>query len=92
MKCPHCSKTIPRKVIVAESGRIGGKITARRGPEYFRQLQAMRKTRAGGRSRKMAKIYNTLFVANTVDHPHAREEWEAKIKALKQGDRPVSFK
>ena len=32
-----------------EMGRKGGKKTAERGPEYFRQLAAMRKTRAGGR-------------------------------------------
>ena len=54
MKCPHCGKTIPEKLIVAESGRIGGKKTAKRGPEYFRQLQAKRKTKAGGRPPKLA--------------------------------------
>jgi hypothetical protein len=52
MKCPHCGKTIPRNVIVQESGRIGGKKIAKRGPEYFRQLQAKRKTKAGGRPPK----------------------------------------
>jgi hypothetical protein len=55
MKCPHCGKNIPKSVIVAESGRIGGKRTlANRGPEYFAQIQAMRKTRAGGRPKKTA--------------------------------------
>jgi len=54
MKCPHCGKTIPKKLIVAESGRIGGKKTAQRGPEYFRELQARRKTKAGGRPPKDA--------------------------------------
>lgn len=54
MKCPHCHKTIPRKFIVAESGRIGGKKTAQRGPDYFRELQAKRKTKAGGRPPKDA--------------------------------------
>jgi hypothetical protein len=33
-------------------GRKGGTVTAKRGPEYFRQLAAKRKTRAGGRPRK----------------------------------------
>jgi hypothetical protein len=33
-------------------GSIGGKKTAERGPDYFRQIAAMRKTRAGGRPRK----------------------------------------
>ena len=33
-------------------GRRGGKATAKRGPEYFRQINAMRKTRAGGRPLK----------------------------------------
>lgn len=30
-------------------GAIGGKATAKRGPGYFRQIAAMRKTKAGGR-------------------------------------------
>jgi hypothetical protein len=33
-------------------GRKGGTKTAERGPDYFRQIAAMRKTRAGGRPRK----------------------------------------
>jgi hypothetical protein len=33
-------------------GKMGGKATAKRGPEYFRKIAAMRKTRAGGRPRK----------------------------------------
>ncbi len=33
-------------------GAKGGTVTAKRGPEYFRQLAAKRKTRAGGRPRK----------------------------------------
>jgi hypothetical protein len=33
-------------------GRKGGTKTAERGPEYFREIAAMRKTRAGGRPRK----------------------------------------
>jgi len=49
MKCPHCGKTISKSVIVKESGRIGGKKTAQRGAEYFRQLQAIRKTKTEAR-------------------------------------------
>jgi hypothetical protein len=33
-------------------GQKGGKKTAERGPEYFRKIAAMRKTKAGGRPRK----------------------------------------
>jgi hypothetical protein len=33
-------------------GRKGGSTMAKRGPEYFRQLAARRKTHAGGRPRK----------------------------------------
>lgn len=36
----------------AALGRVGGKRTAERGPEYFRKIAAMRKTHAGGRPRK----------------------------------------
>ena len=33
-------------------GKKGGTTTAKRGSEYFRQLAAKRKTRAGGRPKK----------------------------------------
>jgi hypothetical protein len=33
-------------------GAKGGKVTAKRGPEYFRKIAGMRKTRAGGRQAK----------------------------------------
>jgi hypothetical protein len=33
-------------------GRMGGQHTAERGPEYFRKIAGMRKTKAGGRPRK----------------------------------------
>lgn len=33
----------------AELGRLGGEKTAERGPEYYAEIQAMRKVRAGGR-------------------------------------------
>lgn len=36
-------------------GAKGGKVTAKRGSEYFRQIAAKRKTRAGGRPRKEEK-------------------------------------
>lgn len=39
----------------ATLGRKGGSVTAKRGSEYFRQLAAKRKTKAGGRPRKDAE-------------------------------------
>jgi len=43
----------PRKDPAAVAlGRKGGKAIAERGPEYFRQLQAKRKNRKGGRPPK----------------------------------------
>jgi hypothetical protein len=36
----------------ATLGKKGGMKTAQRGPEYFRKIAAMRKTKAGGRPRK----------------------------------------
>jgi hypothetical protein len=36
-------------------GSKGGKKTAERGPDYFRQIAAMRKNRSGGRPRKQAE-------------------------------------
>jgi hypothetical protein len=36
----------------AALGAKGGKKTAERGPEYFKQIAAMRKNRKGGRPRK----------------------------------------
>jgi hypothetical protein len=39
----------------AQLGHKGGSQTAKRGSEYFRQIAAKRKTRAGGRPRKDAK-------------------------------------
>ena len=37
-----------------ELGRLGGTETAKRGPDYFRELAARRKTHGGGRPRKDA--------------------------------------
>lgn len=36
-------------------GAKGGKKTAQRGPDYFRKIAAMRKTRGGGRPPKTSK-------------------------------------
>jgi hypothetical protein len=36
-------------------GRKGGRVIAKRGAEYFRQLQKKRKTRKGGRPSKSKK-------------------------------------
>ena len=36
----------------AALGAKGGKKTAERGPDYFRKIAAMRKTRSGGRPKK----------------------------------------
>jgi hypothetical protein len=36
-------------------GRRGGKSTAKRGPDYFRKIAAMRKSFAGGRPPKKTK-------------------------------------
>jgi hypothetical protein len=36
-------------------GHLGGSVTAQRGPDYFRQLAARRKTHGGGRPRKDAE-------------------------------------
>lgn len=46
------SKKPSRGNPAAALGRVGGKKTAERGPEYFKQIAAMRKTKAGGRPRK----------------------------------------
>jgi hypothetical protein len=53
-KCPHCGRAIPNALITAYSGKIGGKKTARRGPDYFRKIAAMRKEFRGGRPKKEA--------------------------------------
>jgi hypothetical protein len=42
----------PASVPAAALGKLGGEKTAERGPEYFRKIAAMRKTRGGGRPRK----------------------------------------
>lgn len=42
-----------RKPAAAVLGAKGGQRTAERGPEYYRKIAAMRKTRAGGRPKNM---------------------------------------
>lgn len=42
----------PASVPAAALGKLGGQRTAERGPDYFRKIAAMRKTRSGGRPRK----------------------------------------
>jgi hypothetical protein len=43
-----------RMTIASLMGRKGGSTTAKRGPDYFRELAAKRNTRAGGRPRKQS--------------------------------------
>jgi len=45
----------PKIFTPADLGRKGGAEIAKRGPDYFRELQARRKDRRGGRPRKEAK-------------------------------------
>jgi hypothetical protein len=42
-------KSKPKNPAAVELGRRGGQQIAKRGAEYFRKLQAKRKTRRGGR-------------------------------------------
>jgi hypothetical protein len=48
------AEALSRAVMTAavKRGRKGGQITAKRGPEYFRKIAGMRKTKGGGRPRK----------------------------------------
>jgi hypothetical protein len=45
----------PKDPAAVKLGRKGGKEIAKRGPEYFRQLQAKRKKHKGGRPSKSKK-------------------------------------
>ena len=49
-----------------ELGKLGGQKTAERGPEYYAEIQAMRKVRAGGRPPKPPKATHKgiLHIAN----------------------------
>jgi hypothetical protein len=51
----HLTDNLLEESPAATLGAKGGKQTAKRGSEYFRQLAAKRKTRAGGRPPKESK-------------------------------------
>lgn len=51
----HLADNLLEESPAAILGAKGGKQTAKRGPEYFRQIAAKRKTRAGGRPPKDQK-------------------------------------
>ncbi|MGA9647559.1 MAG: hypothetical protein WBQ76_16720 [Candidatus Korobacteraceae bacterium] len=48
----HLADTLLEESPAAKLGAKGGKVTAKRGSEYFRQIAAKRKTHAGGRPKK----------------------------------------
>jgi hypothetical protein len=48
----HLADNLLEESPAATLGAKGGKVTAKRGSEYFRQLAAKRITRAGGRPKK----------------------------------------
>jgi hypothetical protein len=53
LKCPHCGKAIPSEVIASHLGKISSKKMRKKfGPDYYRKLQAKRKTKSGGRPPK----------------------------------------
>lgn len=45
----------PAKSQASELGKLGGAKTAQRGADYFREIAAQRKTKAGGRPRTTAQ-------------------------------------
>lgn len=45
----HLADDIIKQSPAAALGKKGGKVTAKRGSEYFRQISTMRKERKGGR-------------------------------------------
>jgi len=48
-KCPHCGKSIPTEAIASHLGKMSAKkMTAKHGPDYYRELQAKRKHPSGG--------------------------------------------
>jgi hypothetical protein len=51
----HLADSLLQESPAATLGAKGGKQTAKRGPDYFRQIAAMRETRAGGRPKKEQK-------------------------------------
>jgi hypothetical protein len=52
---PISRKTGKKDPAAVSLGRRGGEATAQRGPEYYRQLQAKRKERKGGRAPKIKR-------------------------------------
>lgn len=57
--CPHCGEVLPPEVFEQHSkldaqkrGKKGGKTTAKKGPDHYRKLQSLRKSKRGGRPRK----------------------------------------
>ena len=44
-----------KNTAAVELGKLGGKKTAERGPEYYAEINALRKTRGGGRPRNPIK-------------------------------------
>jgi hypothetical protein len=46
------SQNMKKNAAAVALGRRGGQVTAKRGSEYFRQIAAQRKTKAGGRPPK----------------------------------------
>ena len=56
LTCPHCGEEIPADVVAGHLGRLSAKkMKGKRGPDYFRRLQAKRKTKGGGRPPKSSK-------------------------------------
>jgi hypothetical protein len=51
----HLGEHLLEESPAATLGAKGGKVTAKRGSEYFREIAAKRKTRAGGRPPKKSK-------------------------------------
>jgi hypothetical protein len=51
----HLGEHLLEESPAAKLGAKGGKVTAKRGSEYFRQIAAKRKTHAGGRPPKEQK-------------------------------------
>src|SRR6266481_7978192 len=62
-----CSSDLKKDPAAVKLGRKGGKEIAKRGPEYFRQLQARRKKREGGRPSKSKK--SLRIVRSSLDAP-----------------------
>src|SRR5947199_3466048 len=53
----------------AELGRLGGEKTAERGPEYYAKIQAMRKTRAGGRPKVPTAVHEGVLKIGDLQIP-----------------------